>query len=143
MATQAPPTPWTKGVNPDYTAFVIEVHVCRDAQGNVHSARKLQDEEDEATVQNLGNAGGMEEGSFGLLVEAARQEAMLQVLIKFSNDEEFKEKLLSGGVIADDLLAQVSDDTLKLMWATLSRVGPSIVRETLEQVRDGFQGQPE
>ena len=141
MATQPPPTPWTKGAHSDYTAFVIEVHVCRDREGNVHSARKLQSEEDEAAVQNLGNARGMEEGSFGLLVESIRQEAMLQTLVKFSNDSEFKENLLNGENVADDLLAQVTDDTLKLMWATLSRIGMSVVRETLEQVRDGLQEQ--
>lgn len=141
MATAPPPTPWTKGAHPDYTAFVIEVHVCRDVEGNVHSARKLQDEDDETAVQTMGNSQGMEEGSFGLLIEAARQEAMLQALIKVSNDEEFKEKLLSGSEIIDDLREQVTQDTLKLLWATLSRVGPSVVRETLDQVRDGLRGQ--
>lgn len=143
MAVQAPPAPWTKGINTNYTAFVIEVHVCKDELGNVHSARKLQDELDESTVQTLGNAGGMEEGSFGLLVEATRQEAMLQVLIKLSNDPEFKVKLLNQTNIADDLLAQVTDDTLKLMWASLHRIGASIVRETLEQVQHGSQKQIE
>lgn len=141
MASTSPPTPWKKGVNPDYTAFVIEVHVCRDVEGNVHSARKLQDPEDEAAVQTLGNSQGMEEGSFGLLIEAARQETMLQVLVKLSNDEEFKEKLLSENEITDDLREQATQDTLKLLWATLSRVGPSIVRETLDQVRDGLRSE--
>lgn len=141
MATAPPPTPWTKGAHPDYTAFVIEVHVCRDAEGNVHSARKLQDEEDEGAVQTLGDSQGMEEGSFGLLIEAARQETMLQALIKVSNDEEFKENLLSETEITDDLREQVTQDTLKLLWATLSRVGPSIVRETLDQVKDGLRAQ--
>lgn len=141
MATAPPPTPWTKGANPEYTAFVIEVHVCRDAAGNVHSARKLQDDQDEVAVQALGNSQGMEEGSFGLLIEAARQEAMLQVLVKVSNDEEFKEKLLSENGITEDLREQVTQDTLKLLWATLSRIGPSIVTETLDQVSDGLRGQ--
>jgi hypothetical protein len=133
-----PPYPWHKGANSDYTAFVIEVHICRDAAGHVHSARKLQDDKDEEAVQSLGNAGGMEEGAFGLSVEALRQEAMLQVLVQVSNDEEFKDRLLSGNEIPPDLLEKVAEDTLKLMWATMSRVGPSIVRETLETVRDGL-----
>ena len=141
MASAPPPTPWKKGANPEYTAFVMEVHVCRDAEGNVHSARKLQDEEDESAVQTLGNSQGMEEGSFGLLIEATRQEAMLQALLKVSNDEEFKEKLLSDTDLGDDLREQVTQDTLKLLWATLSRVGPSIVHETLDQVKDGLRAQ--
>jgi hypothetical protein len=141
MATAPPPTPWKKGAHPEYTAFVMEVHVCRDAEGNVHSARKLQDEDDEVAVQSLGNSQGMEEGSFGLLIEATRQEVMLQTLLKISNDEEFKENLLSETEITDDLREQVTQDTLKLLWATLSRVGPSIVRETLDQVKDGIRAQ--
>jgi hypothetical protein len=139
--SEAPPYPWLKGEGDKYTAFVIEVHICRDAGGHVHSARKLQDEKDEETVQSLGNAGGMEEGAFGLSVEALRQEAMLQVLVQVSNSEEFKDKLLSGAEIPPDLLEKVSEDTLKLMWATMSRVGPSIVRETLENVRDGLNAE--
>ena len=143
--SEAPPYPWLKGAGNEYTAFVIEVHICRDAGGHVHSARKLQDEKDEEAVQSLGNAGGMEEGAFGLCVEALRQEAMLQVLVQVSNDEEFKSRLLTEDELPPDLLEKAAEDTLKLMWATMSRVGPSVVRETLEQIRDGLRnetGQP-
>jgi len=134
----APPSPWLKGVNPEYSAFVIEVHVCRDIRGNVHSARRLQGVIDEQVVQTLGANGGMAEGAFGLLIEAARQEAMFQALLKYSNDEGFRDMLTSSQEVSDPVFAQMVDDTLKLMWATLSKVGPSIVRETLKQLQEGL-----
>jgi hypothetical protein len=140
MAT-VPPTPWIKGVHPQYSAFVIEVHICRDSEGNVHSLRRLQDELDETTVETLSKNQGMEEGSFGLLIEAARHEAMLQILIRVTHDEDFRDMVFNGSSISDSLLEQVTQDTLKLMWKTLSQVGQSVVRETLDQVRHGLKAE--
>ena len=60
--------PWEKGDHPDYTGFVIEIHVRKNKKaGSIQSYRCLQDEDDEKTADALGPTGGMVEGALALL----------------------------------------------------------------------------
>lgn len=131
--------PWKKGVHPDHTAFVMEVHVRRDKDGQVSSYRCLQGPEDQAATEKMEGSHGMAEGSWALLTEAARSEIMLQLLVKLSNDPEFKEKMASTGEIDEGLLRSLSKDTLEQMQKGLDELLPHLAREAVETVRDGLR----
>jgi hypothetical protein len=135
--------PWDKGVKDDYVAFVMEVHVRRDRDGTIRSHRNLQGPEDHLAAQKMEGTHGMQEGSWALLTEAARSEAMLQLLVKLTKLPDFKEKLLSGAEIDENLLGSLSKDTLEQMQKGLEELLPSLVKEAAQVVRDGLQGQVE
>jgi len=135
------PPPWPKGAHDDYAAFVIEVHVRRDDGGAMRSASGLQDDADQAVAAEMGSSGGMEEGAWALLSEAARAEAMLQLLVKLSNDAEFKAKITDDPALSDDLIENLSKDTLEQMRRGLEALLPVMARESLQIVRDGLRDQ--
>lgn len=131
--------PWEKGVHADYTAFVMEVHVRRSRDGGVTSYRCLQGPEDQKATEKMEGSHGMAEGSWALLTESARAEIMLQLLVKLSNDPEFKRKLVSGDEIDEGLLRSLSKDTLQQMQRGLDELLPHLTREAVATVRDGLR----
>jgi hypothetical protein len=135
--------PWTKGIHRDYTAFVMEVHVCRDRVGVIRSFRCLQDARDEEAASALPGSGGMEEGAWALLTECARAETLLQVLVKLSNDVEFHKKIVQGTEIDSELIENFTKATLDQIRRGLDEVLPSVVREIITTVRDGLKPQDE
>ena len=137
------PVPWSKGIHPTYSAFVLEIHIRKDKKGDVRTGRRLQDARDEAVISALGTTGGMEEGAWALLTEAVRAEAMLQLVVKLSNDPEFKDKLVSEEVALDDLIENLSKDTLEQVRRSLDALVPALARETLHLVRDGLRNENE
>lgn len=134
--------PWERGAHPGYTAFKMDVHVRRDRDGTVSSLREIAPEDQEIAMTMEGSH-GMVEGSWALLTEAARAELMLQLLVKLSNDAEFKRKLASGGEINEDLPKVLSKDTLAQMKKGLEELLPHLAREAIETVRDGFRHENE
>ena len=134
-------TQWSKGEHEDYSAFVIEVHVRKDKMGALRTRRLLQDDVDHAVAEQMGANGGMEEGAWALLSEAARAETMLQSLVKLSNSPEFKGKMTGDPAPDDELIEKLSKDTLEQMRRGLEAVLPSYVRETVQLVRDGLRHQ--
>jgi len=134
---------WTRGVHSDHTTFVMEVYVRRDKGGKVSSYRALQSPEDHQVAQTMEGSHGMVEGSWALLTEAARAELMLQLLVKLSNDPEFKEKLLSGDKIDEGLLGSLSKDTLQQMTKGLEELLPHLAREAAETVKHGLRNETE
>jgi hypothetical protein len=135
------PIQWSKGEHEDYSAFVIEIHVRKDKHGALQTRRTLQDAADHAVVEQMGANGGMEEGAWALLSEAARAEMLLQVLVKLSNSPEFKAKLTGDPEPDDELIEKLSNDTLEQMRRGLEAVVPSFARETVQMVRDGLRHQ--
>ena len=133
--------PWPKGFHPDYTAFVMEVHVRKDKGGTVRSWRSLQSPEDHQAAEQMPGSHGMVEGSWALLQEAARAEVLLLLLVKLSNDSEFKRKLTSGTEIDEALLRSLSKDTLEQMKKGLGELLLPLTREAAETVRDGLGNQ--
>lgn len=132
--------PWEKGKHSDYTGFVMEVHVRKDQRtGSVDSFRCLQDQTDEEAAHTLGPTGGMEEGSWSLLTEAARAEVLLQLLWRISNTPHFKEKLVNAEEAPQDLLEMVSQDTLNILQKGMSSQIPHLVKEAMDTVRDGLR----
>lgn len=137
------PVPWSKGIHPTYSAFVLEIHIRKDEKGDIRTGRRLQDVQDEAVTNSMGTTGGMEEGAWALLAEAVRTEATLQLVVKLSNDPEFKEKIESKDVNLDELIGNLSKDTLEQVQRSLDALVPALARETLHLVRDGLRNKNE
>jgi hypothetical protein len=135
--------PWTKGENPEYSAFVIEVHVRKDRSGALRSFRRLQDDQDERVSASFGMTGGMEEGAWALIVESVRAEAMLQVLVQLSNDPDFKKKLVGAEGPAPELIERSTAATMQVLRRVLDQVGPSLVEEALRNVHHGLRREHE
>lgn len=131
--------PWSKGIHPDYSAFVLEIHVRKDKAGGIHSARQLQDAGDEQALSHMSTTGGMEEAALVLVTEALRAEAMLQLLVKISNDAEFKAKITAEDADVGDLIENLSKDTLEQVRRELEKLGPRIAEEAIHRVRDGLR----
>jgi len=129
---------WPKGKHPTYDAFVIEVGVRKDHGGEWRSYRRLQDAQDATVAESLGPSRGMEEGSWALLTESVRTEAMLQLLVKLSNEPELHAKLSSADKAPEELIEKLSEVTLKQLKLSLDKMVAGLVRETIEQVHDGL-----
>jgi len=130
---------WPKGKNPTYNAFVVEVGIRRDHKGGVRSYRRLQDADDASVVEDMGPSRGMEEASFGLLTEATRTEAMLQVLAKLSNEPEYLKEIASAESAPEDLIEKISDMVRSQVTLTLDKIVEGLARETVEQVHHGLR----
>jgi len=136
--------PWTKGTHPDYSAFVIEVHVRKDAEtGALRSLHRLQDEQDVEVTATLTPSGGMAEGSWALLTEAIRAEALLQLLLKLSNDAEFKEKMESAEEVPEDFIENLSKSALQQVQRGLNELASPLAHEAISAVHDGLRNQTE
>ena len=129
---------WPKGKHPSYDAFVLEVGVRRDHGGGWRSYRRLQDTQDATVADTFGPSHGMEEGSWALLAESVRTEAMLQLLMKLSNEPELQAKLRSAEKAPEDLIEKLSGATLKQLKLSLDEMVAGLVRETIEQVHEGL-----
>ena len=129
---------WPKGKHPSYDAFVIEVGVRKDHEGEWRSYRRLQDAQDATVAETLGPSRGMEEGSWALLTETVRAEAMLQLLVKLSNEPELQAKMSSAEKAPEELIEKLSEATLKQLKLSLDKMVAGLVRETIEQVHDGI-----
>jgi len=130
---------WPKGKQPTYDAFVIEVGVRKDHDGGTKSYRRLQDAQDAQVVEGMLPSRGLEEGSFALLSETVRTEAMLQVLVKISNEPELQKKMAAAEKAPEELIEKLSELTLKQLTLGLEKIVPGLVRETIEQVHYGLR----
>lgn len=132
---------WPKGKHPTYDAFVIEVGVRKDHQGGWRSYRRLQDAQDAAVVENMGPSRGLEEGSYALLTETVRTEAMLQLLVKISNEPELQQELAAAETAPTELIEKLSEVTLKQLKLSLEKIVPGLVQETVANVHHGLRSQ--
>lgn len=132
--------PWPKGNHPEHVGFVIEVHVRRDASGALSCQRRLQDETDVRATQSL-RTGGMEEGAWALLTEAARTEIMLQLLVKMTNDAEFQGKVAIDTPASEELIAGLAASTMSQMQRELRDIVPEVVREAVRILQGGLRSQ--
>ena len=95
MSKKPPKFPWIKGVQPEYRSFDILVSVCQDNDGGVFSIHKLASDADEEVCNTLPSR-GLEQIAFGLLVEAIRREAFLEILLKQSDDDSLFKRYSEG-----------------------------------------------
>ena len=135
---------WSKGIHSEYTAFVMEIHVRKDQEtGTLQSFRRLQDTTDVKAAESLGPTGGIPEGSWALLTESVRSEAMLQLLRKLSNDPKFKGKLEDAEGSPEDLVENLSKSTLQQVQRGLEELVLPLAREAITAVQNGLRNQAE
>lgn len=94
MPHTPPKFPWVKGVQPDYRSFIVRLGICQDNDNSVWSYSDLEDETDRQTCDSLPSH-GVEQIAFGLLCEAVRREAYLQILLRLTADNNFVDKFMS------------------------------------------------
>lgn len=81
--------------------------------------------------------GGIEHIAFVLLTEAVRREVRTSVLVRMTNDHEFRDKVLAGQ--AYNLKGEVAETVREVMARTIKLVAEDAVEECLRSV-DGGRG---
>jgi|GEM_PF-2372679 len=131
----APSYPWTKGKQAEYTCFVIEIEVAVDQNGTPWSNHKLQSQEDMDLTMEMDKS-GQEHVAHALLMEAVKREALLEVLLKLSNDAEFKERVLDPAPDAQEkLVSEVSTAMMRVVNRVTAVLAPDAARAALDMVR--------
>jgi hypothetical protein len=124
-----PPQPWVKGVQPGYRCFHATVEVCQDDENNVYSSHYLSEDEDAHICDSLGSK-GLEQLGFGLLTEALRREALIEMLIRLSADETFIEQYMAGDEESQTKAKmEFSVDMSKMLEKIMFNMVPSITEE--------------
>lgn len=140
MPNSNPPQfPWVKGVQPDYRAFIIRVGVCQDTDHNVWSYSDLEDQTDHLTCDTLPSR-GVEQIAFGLLCEAIRREAYLQILVRLTADNELVDKY--GAMSPEErkgLLDTLSASTAASLKGSVDRMATDACAEVLAMLTNAGQ----
>jgi len=135
----APVYPWKKGKNPDYSCFVLEVEVAIDAQGVMWSSHRLQGAEDVEVAEDLPNQ-GLEQAADALMSESIKKEAIIEVILKMSNDPEFGSKLKSEDpTVVETLVEEISAAMAAVFTKAVRAVAPESARRALEMVRNDLR----
>jgi len=131
MSNTPPKFPWVKGIQPDYRSFVVRVGVCQDNHNNVWSYSDLEDQTDMQTCDTLPSR-GVEQIAFGLLCEAIRREAYLQILMRLTADNNFVDNFMS---MSDDdkksALDALSASTVASLKSSVDRMSADACHEIL------------
>lgn len=131
----APPYPWLKGQHAEYTAFVVEVEIAVDQFGVPWSNHKLQDQTDYDLTSKM-KSGGMEHVAHALVSEAVKREALLEVLMKLSNNPEFQERIYDTAPEAQELLVkEASAAIIEVFKRAAGELAPAAARAALDMVR--------
>lgn len=119
----------------DHEVVVLEVLVRRNkTSGQVDSIHRPQSEADEKLLLSW-PSGGLEQAAFALLVEAARKEALLSVILDASKDPQWRARFQSA--TPDEQNAAITRLAAILrqgMKGTLERISEAALREALEGV---------
>jgi hypothetical protein len=134
-----PPTyPWKRGQQPRqgnetaYEALSLEVEVCLDEMKQVYSSHKPLTGEDQELAMTW-PGGGQEHIGFALLVEAARREAILSMLINMTNKPGFIASL--AGLSEEKRQERLAEMALVLrhtMNSTLEGIAQQVVEEAYQ-----------
>jgi predicted transcriptional regulator len=132
------PASFRKGRHNGCSNFILEVKISVDEKGNVITSSNLQDSVDRETVKGLGLSDGMAEASFGLLVEAVRQEAWIQGIILANNQTDISPLDFAKIVKDGDLTVQdtLTKNLISFLGTSISKIGPEIVAETLKTISE-------
>jgi hypothetical protein len=141
MGIVAPRKPWVKGVHPNYACFVMEVIVVTDNQGDAWSTHDLQSDQDRQVAGGL-ESGGIEQAAHALFCEAIKREALLDILIKMSNDPVFREEIRDE---SPDTVKRLCDGVVNAILGTFQqgivKLGPEAARAALDMIRQEIDEQ--
>lgn len=139
MSHSPPKFPWVKGVQPDYRSFIVRVGVCQDNDHSVWSYSDLEDETDRQTCDSLPSR-GVEQIAFGLLCEAIRREAYMQILMRLTADNQFVDKF--AAMSPEDkksALDALSGSTAASLKASVDRMASDACAEVLAMLSNAGQ----
>lgn len=129
------PDAWQKGRHAGHDVVVVEVLVRREGSGQVLSAHRLQDKEDQEVVMTWPSY-GLEQVAHGLLVEAVRREASLDVTLQASADPGLATRWATATPDEqEEMASRLAATLVTLMQQTIGRLAASAAREALFQLR--------
>jgi hypothetical protein len=115
---------------------VVEVRVYRDEHGRVFSRHQLQDDADHGVAMSW-PGGGQGSIAFGLLLEAIRREAILEMLLQMTHDPEAVERLQDlPEDKRDEAFEQMAKVLRMQMNKTIAKVARGAVEEAYLATRD-------
>lgn len=126
-----PKFPWVKGVQPDYRSFIVRVGIAQTNDNSVWSYSDLEDKQDAHTCESLPSR-GVEQIAFGLLCEAIRREAYLQVLLRLTSDNEYVDKFSSASPEEkQEMLSSLAHSATASLKASVDRMTADACHEVL------------
>jgi len=115
--------------------------VVRDAQGDVWSQHDLQSDQDREVAGAM-PSGGIEQAAHALLCESIKREALLDILIKMSNDPVFREEIRDE---SPETVKRLSDGVVNAILGTFQqavvKLGPEAARGALDLIRQEMNEQ--
>lgn len=129
-----PPGPWKKGKGEEYTAYVLEVHVCEtqtEGVRMVYSYHDFQSLEDEKTARGLFSA-GEEQTAYALILNALRRECFVEALIQLQQDPGFLERYKQADLDEKrDQEMEIASKTITMLSRILRKMAPEVAREIM------------
>ena len=133
---------WTKGKTPEGEAVVIEVWICRASSGQMFSTHQPQDAEDHQILVGW-PSGGLEQTIMGLLTEALRKEAVLDILLKESQEPGYLKGLLDMDPKKEESwLGEMSTGLRQLVARVTKDLAPGAFRDVLQMLRSTWKPPP-
>lgn len=124
-----PPPPWTKG-SPEYSMVSLILDVVQDPSGRVFSAHRLESPQDHETILQW-SGGGLEQVAYALLVEAARREAVLGLLLMLSKEPQLLTALQASPERHQAVVETMAQALRSQFDKTLTRIAESVSKEAL------------
>lgn len=136
MDFKPPQLPWPIGVNPEYTATSLEVHLCEDKTGRVWSYHDFVSPEAEQAASQLRHH-GVQQIAYALLTEAIRREVFVVALTELSKNPQMLEDYRRGEAVTRRYTeTQLSDAAQLVIQRTLAKMGSDIAREVLAMMTE-------
>jgi len=135
-----PQGPWKKGKG-EYTAFVLEVHVCetqKEGVRMVYTYHDFQSPEDERIARSLSSA-GEEQAAYALILNALRRECFVEALLQLQQEPGFLDRYRQAEQVERrDLEVEVASKTVTMLSRVLRKMAPEVAREIMTMI-DGMQ----
>lgn len=128
-----------KGKHPEGDGVVLEVWICRAPSGQIFTQTRPQSPEDQDVLLSW-PSGGMEQAVMGLLTEAVRREALMDILLKESDDPgSLKRCLTLPPEEEKSWLVDMSTGLQKLFGKVVKDLAPGAFRDSLQALRSAVQ----
>lgn len=125
---------WKKGKSEGCETAVLEVHICKDANGALWSVHNWQSRTDEALVRGWPE-GGAKQVAHALLTEALRREVYALVLGELTKDAEYISKYAQADESGKTSLEKRLKLALpKIILTMTEKMGDGLVQEILTMV---------
>lgn len=132
MKNTPPPLPWPAGDHGEYSVVHLVTEMCRMTNTNQVFSRTQPESKQDHDILMTWPGGGIEHTAFVLLTEAVRREVRTTLLVRMSNDVEFRSKVLNGE--ADGLKGGIAANVQEVMGRTIEMIVEDATEECLRSV---------